>query len=65
MQKTACTLPEGWATLEDAAWHLRVSPDSLLQGIRRGEITAYRVFVMPDGSTVYGFKREDLDGRDG
>jgi len=54
------TLPEGWTTLENAAYHLGITPDSMLQGIRRGEITAYRVFVLPDGSTVYGFKREDL-----
>lgn len=53
-------LPEGWTTLDNAAWHLKVSPDSLLQGIKRGEITAYRVFILPDGSQVYGFKRSDL-----
>lgn len=57
---SAYVLPEGWATIWEASRALGVDQDSLRQGIKRGEITAYREFVLPDGSKVYGFKKTDL-----
>lgn len=53
-------LPEGWATIWEASRALGVDQDSIRQGIKRGEITAYREFILPDGRTVYGFKKSDL-----
>lgn len=53
-------LPEGWVDIRKAARVLGVDQDSLRQGIRHGEITAYREFELPDGTVVYGFRKEDL-----
>ena len=52
-------LPPGWVSLGDAAKALRITRWSLWNGIRKGEIRAYREFLY-NGRKYYGFRREDL-----
>lgn len=52
-------MPPGWVPIGEAARALGVSRRSLWQGIRSGEVTAYREFVV--GKRIfYGFRVEDL-----
>lgn len=52
-------LPPGWVSLGDAAKALKITRWSLWNGIQKGEIRAYREFIVK-GRKYYGFRREDL-----
>ena len=52
-------LPPGWVSLGDAAKALKITRWSLWNGIQKGEIRAYREFII-NGRKYYGFKKEDL-----
>lgn len=51
--------PPGWVGLTEAARALRISRWSLRNGIKKGEITAYRIFLV-GSRKFYGFRKEDL-----
>lgn len=56
---TRFRLPEGWVPLSEAAKALGIDRQSLLRGIAKGEVTAYREFVF--GKRIYyGFMKKDL-----
>lgn len=55
----AVRLPPGWVQLSEAAEALGISPESLRDGIERGEITAYREFIV-GGRMCRGFLKRDL-----
>lgn len=52
-------LPDGWVSTGEAAKALGIDRQSLLRGIAKGEVTAYREFVYRD-RIVYGFRKKDL-----
>lgn len=51
--------PPGWVGLTEAARALNISRWSLRNGIKKGEITAYRIFLVGNRK-FYGFRKEDL-----
>lgn len=56
---TRYKLPKGWVPLSAAARALGIPAGSLREGVRRGEVTAYREFVF--GKRIYyGFRKKDL-----
>ena len=52
-------LPPGWVDLTTAARALGIPRLSLWKGIQKGEIRAYREFIVK-GRKFYGFKKDDL-----